>query len=141
MSFAHALRCRECKREFPLEATYVCDFCFGPLEVAYDYGQMREAVSRESIERRQAELDTLVKVRIPENIKEVAVARSYGDLRENFEFKAAKQMQAMLANQRFQLEKDLAHVQTTDFIGADTSAVNIGTMVTLADDSGTEDRP
>ncbi len=94
--------------------------------------------SRESIDRRQAELDTLVKVRIPENIKEVSVARSYGDLRENFEYKAAKQMQAMLANQRFQLEKDLAHVQATDFIGADTSAVNIGTLVTLADDSGTE---
>ncbi len=94
--------------------------------------------SRESIERRQAELDNLVKVRIPENIKEVSVARSYGDLRENFEYKAAKQMQAMLANQRFQLEKDLAHVQATDFVGADTSAVNIGTLVTLADDSGTE---
>jgi threonine synthase len=51
MSHATALRCRECKREFPLEAQYVCDFCFGPLEVAYDYDAMREAVSRDSIER------------------------------------------------------------------------------------------
>ncbi|MBT8038454.1 MAG: GreA/GreB family elongation factor [Verrucomicrobiae bacterium] len=94
--------------------------------------------SRESIERRQADLDNLVKVRIPENVKEVAVARSYGDLRENFEYKAAKQMQAMLANQRFQLEKDLAHVQATDFTSADTSKVNIGTIVTLAGDSDSE---
>ena len=51
MSFATVLRCRECKREFPLDPIYVCDFCFGPLEVAYDYEAMRKAVSRESIER------------------------------------------------------------------------------------------
>ncbi len=50
MSFAKALRCRECQREYPLEAEYVCDFCFGPLEVAYDYDAMREAVSKDSIE-------------------------------------------------------------------------------------------
>jgi hypothetical protein len=50
MSFAKALRCRECQRETPLEAEYVCDFCFGPLEVAYDYDKMREAVSKDSIE-------------------------------------------------------------------------------------------
>ncbi len=50
MSFAKALRCRECQREYPLEAEYVCDFCFGPLEVAYDYDKMREAVSKDSIE-------------------------------------------------------------------------------------------
>ncbi len=50
MSFAKALRCRECKREYPLEAIYVCEFCFGPLEVVYDYGAMRETVSRERIE-------------------------------------------------------------------------------------------
>ncbi len=50
MSFAKALRCRECQREYPLEAEYVCDFCFGPLEVAYDYTAMREAVSKDSIE-------------------------------------------------------------------------------------------
>ena len=50
MSFANALRCRECKREYPLDPIYVCDFCFGPLEVVYDYDAMREAVSREKIE-------------------------------------------------------------------------------------------
>ncbi|MCI0890571.1 MAG: threonine synthase, partial [Chloroflexi bacterium] len=51
MSFATALRCRECQREYPLEPTYVCEFCFGPLEVVYDRDGIREAVSRESIER------------------------------------------------------------------------------------------
>jgi threonine synthase len=50
-SFASALRCRECKRKFPLDPIYVCDFCFGPLEVVYDYAAMRKAISRKSIER------------------------------------------------------------------------------------------
>ena len=49
--FATALRCRECHRQFPLEPIYVCDFCFGPLEVAYDYEAMRKATSRKKIER------------------------------------------------------------------------------------------
>ena len=50
MSFANALRCRECNREYPLDPIYVCDFCFGPLEVQYDYDRMRDAVTRETIE-------------------------------------------------------------------------------------------
>ncbi len=49
--FATALRCRECHREFALDPLYVCDFCFGPLEVAYDYDALRKVMSRERIER------------------------------------------------------------------------------------------
>ena len=49
MSFATNLRCRECHREYPLEARHVCDFCFGPVEVTYDYDGIRRNVSRESI--------------------------------------------------------------------------------------------
>ena len=44
------LRCRECGRDFPDEALHVCDFCFGPLEVAYDYDAISALVSRASIE-------------------------------------------------------------------------------------------
>ncbi len=51
MSFARALRCRECGREYGLEPIHVCDFCFGPLEVVYDYEGMRKTVTRERIER------------------------------------------------------------------------------------------
>jgi len=36
MSYAKALRCRECGREYPLDPIHVCEFCFGPLEVDYD---------------------------------------------------------------------------------------------------------
>lgn len=51
MSFARALRCRECGREYDLKAIHVCEFCFGPLEVDYDYDAIKRVISRESIER------------------------------------------------------------------------------------------
>ncbi len=43
------LRCRECARTYPAEALHVCEFCFGPLEVEYDYDAMAAAVSRDKI--------------------------------------------------------------------------------------------
>jgi len=51
MPYAKALRCRECGREYNLEPLHVCEFCFGPLEVAYDYEAMHRNITRESIER------------------------------------------------------------------------------------------
>ncbi len=49
MSYARALRCRKCGREYPLEPLNLCNFCFSPLEVSYDYKSMAKAVSREKI--------------------------------------------------------------------------------------------
>jgi len=92
--------------------------------------------SKESIKRRKATLDELVKVLIPQNIKTLAAARAEGDLRENGGYEDAKQTQAVLSGKKFQLEKDLASVQATEFEGADTSAVNIGTIVHLKDEAG-----
>ncbi len=51
MPYAKALRCRECGREYALEPLHVCEFCFGPLEVAYDYEAMHRNITRETIER------------------------------------------------------------------------------------------
>ncbi len=51
MSFCRALRCRECGREYPLDPIFSCEFCFGPLEVAYEYDAIRGAMSRDSIAR------------------------------------------------------------------------------------------
>lgn len=50
MSFATELRCRECHRVYPLQALHACEFCFGPLEVVYDYEALRKHVSRRRIE-------------------------------------------------------------------------------------------
>jgi len=51
MSFAKSLRCRECGRVYPLDPMHVCEFCFGPLEVFYDYEALRATLTRERIER------------------------------------------------------------------------------------------
>ena len=57
-SMAHikGLKCRECGREYPIEPIYVCEFCFGPLEVAYDYKSIAKAISRKKIEKRPQNL-------------------------------------------------------------------------------------
>jgi threonine synthase len=47
--FVEGLKCRECARTYPAEALHVCEFCFGPLEVAYDYDAITASVSREKI--------------------------------------------------------------------------------------------
>src|SRR5438445_5466767 len=97
-------------------------------------------VSWSSLEKRRAEHEELVKKKIPENSKEIALARSYGDLSENFEFKAAKQMQAVLMRRKAELEQALHNARGTAFENPDTSRVSIGTIVTLRDsDSGKED--
>lgn len=51
MPFTTSLRCRECSREYELQPINVCDFCFGPLEVQYDYDAIGRVMSRESIQR------------------------------------------------------------------------------------------
>ncbi|KAB2661046.1 MAG: threonine synthase [Verrucomicrobia bacterium] len=49
VGFMKALKCRECAREYPLAATHVCEFDFGPLEVVYDYARIGASLSREKI--------------------------------------------------------------------------------------------
>jgi transcription elongation GreA/GreB family factor len=88
-------------------------------------------VSWSSLEKRKAEYEELVKVKIPENTREIALARSYGDLSENFEFKAAKQMQSILMRRKAELEQMLHNARGTAFENPDTSRVSIGTIVTL----------
>jgi transcription elongation factor GreA len=88
-------------------------------------------VSWTSLERRKNEYEELVKVKIPENTKEIALARSYGDLSENFEFKSAKQMQSVLMRRKAELEQMLHNARGTSFENVDASRVSIGTIVTL----------
>lgn len=45
-----SLKCKECGEEYELKAAHVCEFCFGPLEVTYDYSAIRRMVTRESIQ-------------------------------------------------------------------------------------------
>jgi transcription elongation GreA/GreB family factor len=93
-------------------------------------------VSWASMEQRKREYDELVKEKIPQNVKDIAIARSYGDLRENFEFKSAKQQQAVLQGQKAALEAQLTNCRGTNFENADVTQVSIGTRVKLRATSG-----
>ncbi len=90
-------------------------------------------VSRESYEKKRVEYEEIVSKRIPENSKAISIAREHGDLKENSEFKMAKQDQAVLMGQKAQLERDLARARITDFAEATTDQVSVGTVVDLRD--------
>src|SRR4051812_42709991 len=51
MSYVLGLKCKECGHRVPVSAVHVCEQCFGPYEVEYDYAQMKGKVTRESIAR------------------------------------------------------------------------------------------
>ena len=95
-------------------------------------------VSWESLEKKKGELDDLIRNKIPQNLNDVKIARSYGDLRENFEYKSAKDLEKYLGHRRNALDKEINNSRGTDFKGSDASKVNIGTVVTLTDEAGTE---
>jgi threonine synthase len=52
MSYIKSLKCKECSREYSISPVHVCEFCFGPLEVVYDYEKIKESLTREKIEAR-----------------------------------------------------------------------------------------
>jgi threonine synthase len=56
VSFVKSLRCRECGQDYPQAPLYVCEACFGPLEIVYDYEGIRNAISREKIAARDKNL-------------------------------------------------------------------------------------
>ncbi len=97
-------------------------------------------VSWESLQARQEKLDDIINKKIPENSKEIGIAREHGDLKENAEFKAAKQQQAILMRQKAELEVEVSTARGTDFSDAITSSVSVGTIVELEDvDSGSSE--
>lgn len=91
-----------------------------------------------SFKLRQEQLDKLINKDIPDNSKEIAVARSYGDLRENFEYKAAKDTQRLLMQRKSEFEAMLREVKPTDFSEFSADVVGIATQVVLRDATGVE---
>ena len=88
-------------------------------------------VSQASYDSRKKEYDDLVKEKIPENKKAIAVAREHGDLKENSEYKMARQDQTTLMARKGLLERDLAVAQITDFTEAPTDVVGVGSTVKI----------
>jgi transcription elongation GreA/GreB family factor len=93
-----------------------------------------------SYRQRQAQLKRLVEIEIPQNSKDIAHARGYGDLRENFEYKSAKDHQRLLLLRQQELETALKTVQGSLFEMAMTDRAGIGTTVAVRWEDGREER-
>lgn len=93
-------------------------------------------VSWPSLQRRQEEYQDLVNKRIPANVKDIALARSYGDLRENHEYKSAKEMQRVLQRRKAELERDLGRARGTDWANVRTDVVGPGTVIHVTEIQG-----
>lgn len=91
-----------------------------------------------SYREKQKQLEKLINKDIPENSREIAVAREYGDLRENFEYKAAKDAQRLLMARKSEIEAQLRDVKPTDFTEFPSEVAGIATTVTLRDAGGGE---
>jgi transcription elongation GreA/GreB family factor len=84
-----------------------------------------------SIEAKRAELHHIMTVEVPANRKAIEEARAMGDLRENFEYKSARQRHEYLNARAASLNSDLQRVRLIEPGGMDTSEVRIGTCLHL----------
>jgi len=92
---------------------------------------MGQLTTRKSFEDKQRALRTMVEVDIPEVAKEISTAMAKGDLRENAEFKAAKEKQGLLQAAATRLKEDLERARIHDQTKVDTSSVAFGTVAVL----------
>lgn len=103
----------------------------------FKYPKLREPevepvyATAEALAAKKQELEHLVKVEIPANSKAIQVAREMGDLRENFEYKAARQRAEYLAARVGEIQGEVSRVRVLKASEVDTSQVRIGTKATL----------
>jgi len=97
----------------------------------------RKLTSWRSYNARRRQLKQLTEVEIPKNSREIALARSYGDLSENHEYKAAKEQQGILMRRQAEFEHDLQEVQGSDFERLPSDKAGPGTCVELVRPDGT----
>lgn len=86
----------------------------------------------ESLEKKRAELQNLKNVEIPANSKALQAAREMGDLRENFEYKAARARAEFLSARVGELAAEISRVRVLDPKQVDTSIVRVGTKLELS---------
>lgn len=85
----------------------------------------------ESVETKRRELEQLVKVEIPQNAEAIRIAREFGDLRENFEYHAARAKHEVLSARAARLHGDLAKIRVLDPESVDVARVSVGTRFDL----------
>lgn len=90
----------------------------------------------EAVDAKRSELQQILSVDIPANRKAIAEARAMGDLRENFEYKSARQRHEYLNARASALNSELSRVRLIETAGMNTSEVRIGTRVRLTAGGG-----
>ena len=106
-------------------------------EIYQRYPQLHEKkehvfyVTAEALEKKRVEFEQLIRVDIPRNSQEIQRTREYGDLRENFEYHAARARQEMLSSRAKTLHDQLGFSRAIAFETVDVSKISIGTAVFL----------
>ncbi len=100
----------------------------------------RVPMTKEGYEKIKKELDRLIKVERPKNIKDIEEARAHGDLSENAEYHAAKERQGHIDAKKRELEHKLAHAQIIDVSKLTNEKAVFGATVTLGDTDTGETR-
>lgn len=96
-------------------------------------------ITKEGFEKLKKELETIKNVSIPENIRDIEVARAHGDLSENAEYAAAKERQSYLYGKSQELENNLACCNIITLSSKSSDKVVFGCYVTIADSDGGEE--
>ena len=93
MTYVLGVKCKECGHRVPVKAEHVCEACFGPYEVEYDYAKMKGKVTRQSIERGPKSLwrykDLLPVDGAPKTIKQGVTKEEAEKLKKQFEEQGA----------------------------------------------------
>ena len=97
-------------------------------------------MTKEGYEKIKKELDRLIKVERPKNIKDIEEARAHGDLSENAEYHAAKERQGHIDAKKRELEHKLVHAQIIDVSKLTNEKAVFGATVTLGDTDTGETR-
>jgi transcription elongation GreA/GreB family factor len=106
-------------------------------EIYQRYPQLHEKkehvfyVTAEALEKKRVEFEQLIRVDIPRNSREIQRTREYGDLRENFEYHAARARQEMLSSRAKTLHDQLGFSRIIVFENVDVSKISIGTNIFL----------
>lgn len=103
--------------------------------------QLGLIVTAKKMEEKKRQLEQIVSVEIPANSKEIGEAMAQGDLKENAEYKAAKERQTFLNTTATKLQEEINRAKIFDPTTVTTARVSFGTMVTLQNEiSGQEER-
>jgi len=90
-------------------------------------------ITKEGFEKLKRELENIKNVSLPENIRDIEVARAHGDITENAEFQAAKERQNFLKSRIKELENNLSESYVVSLNGLTRERVVFGSVVTLSD--------